>query len=116
MNKIKLLNFLLTNNFVGEYNAVKQDDITVVLELGKREIRQAILEINEDITITRMASFCNDGIYLTNSKHELEKMRERALRAVQRNLKRVRKVDFLVNEFTQISLMDELIGDQDVNR
>lgn len=110
MNKVRVLSFLETHGFVGEENAVKQRQIYDVLRLSRREIRQAILEINQDFKIDRMVSFCNEGIYLTKSTKELEKMRQRAIKAIERNVERVRKMDFLLKEFTQLSFLEELMG------
>lgn len=110
MTKISLknhvCNYMEAMGHIGENEAILAVELSHRLGLTMRQLRQALLEINEDFTIKKMASFANNGVYLTESTKEVKKARTRAIRAIMRNVVRVRKCDFILNDVTQFDLYD----------
>ena len=95
--------YLKANGHTGEHNAVKQSVIQKDLGLTRREIRKQIESINNSIEIKDMISFSNNGVYIVNSQQELQQIRARALRAVQRNQARINKANILLKEEEQLT-------------
>lgn len=102
--------YLRARGHKGRANAVKQEVIQADIGISRREMRAQIDEINGDLNIKDMVSFCNDGIYLVTSNEELRTIRSRAKRAVQRNRQRIQKADILLNEQTQLTFGFEWDG------
>lgn len=108
-------NYMEAMGHIGEHEAILAIELAHRLGLTQRQLRQALLEINEDFTIKNMASFANNGVYLTASTKEVKKARQRAIRAIKRNVVRVRKCDYILNDITQLdlfSILEEALQEQ----
>lgn len=108
-----VLNYLRTNGHVGATNAVKQSTIIHDTGLDRRAIRREIEQVNANIKSPNMISFNNDGIYLVNSVQEYKTLRNRAIRAIKRNVARIKKCDMMLMDQTQLDF--ELLWDEDEN-
>lgn len=97
--------YLRAKGHKGRENAVKQREVFENTGISLRQIRQQIEEVNGDPKVRDMISFCNDGIYIVTSQEELRTIKERAKRAIQRNKKRIDKVEILLNEKTQMTFV-----------
>lgn len=107
-HKEHVYNYMEAMGHIGEQEAILAIELAHRLGLTQRQLRQALLEVNEDFTIKKMASFANNGVYLTESTKEVKKARQRAIRAIKRNVVRVRKCDFILNDITQFDLYQML--------
>ncbi len=108
-----VLEYLRSNEHVGAENAVKQRTIIQDTGLDRREIRREIEQINANIKSPNMISFNNEGIYLVNSVAEYRTLRARAIRAIKRNVKRIKKCDMMLNDRVQLDF--EELWDEDEN-
>lgn len=105
--------YLVAKGHKGKENAVKQKEITAQIGMEAREIRRQIAENNADIRNNHLISFCNKGIYLVTDPEEIRQFRNRAIRAIKRQVKRVRKADYLLNETTQLAFDFDIEWDND---
>lgn len=114
-HKEHVVNYMEAMGHIGEQEAILAIELAHRLGLTQRQLRQALLEVNEDFTIKKMASFANNGVYLTESTKEVKKARQRAIRAIKRNVVRVRKCDYILNDITQLdlfSILEEALQEQ----
>jgi len=114
-HKDHVVNYMEAMGHIGEQEAILAIELAHRLGLTQRQLRQALLEVNEDFTIKKMASFANNGVYLTESTKEVKKARQRAIRAIKRNVVRVRKCDYILNDITQLdlfSILEEALQEQ----
>lgn len=95
--------YLRTKGHIGKHNAVRQNDLREESGLNRREMRADIEKTNGDLKSQTMISYSNDGIYIVDSPEELRIIRNRAIRAIERNSQRVKKTDTLLKEVTQLS-------------
>lgn len=98
--------YLLENGHVGLSNAVKQSRIIHDTGLDRREVRKQIESVNADIKTTYMISFNNDGVFIVDSIEEIKTARKRAVRAILRNVQRIKKCDMILNDKTQLDFED----------
>lgn len=95
--------YLRSNGNIGAANAVKQKEMEERFGLTRREMRADAEQVNGDLKSHTLISFSNKGIYIVDSPEELRTIRNRAIRAIERNSQRVKKVNTLLKEVTQLS-------------
>lgn len=99
--------YLRAKGHKGKENAVKQKVLQEEVGLTRREMRADVEKVNGDQKSKTLISFNNNGIYIVESQEEIRTMKNRAIRAIQRNSDRVKKADILLNEVTQLSFAIE---------
>jgi hypothetical protein len=106
-----ILEYLKAHNHVGKENAVKQSILKDDLGMDRRVIRAEIETINNDQSSRTFINFCNDGIYIVATSGEVKNMRARAVRAIERNVSRLKKCDIILSTTRQLDF--EELWDED---
>jgi hypothetical protein len=63
----ELYKFLCANN-VGEQNAIKQEELSVILDMDRRTIRKCIYELNTYNGDLKVVCTGNSGVWIASSK------------------------------------------------
>lgn len=101
-----ILEYLKAHNHIGKANAVKQKLLQDDLGIDRRYIRAEIEKINNDERTNVLINFCNDGIYIVKTVDEIRNLKSRAVRAIERNVKRFKKCDMILATNRQLDFED----------
>lgn len=98
--------FLLMNqNFKG--NETKASDVAEALGITDRDFRYQTAEIQKASGGFKV-NFNNSGVYLCGIE-ELKQLRQRAIRAIKREVEKVREFDRALNQENQVRMNYDLI-------